>query len=258
MNFKLPLTFDDLAGKRFNLHTHTTRCNHATGTEREYVEKAIEAGFEVLGFSEHMPHVFEQGYASRIRMQMHQLDEYVNTIDNLKKEYAKDITLYCGLEAEYFPHTFERSMSEISKYPLDYMILGQHFIDDEIGYEHVGWTPQSEARLERYVNQILEGLSHDCFLYVAHPDVIRFEDDPAIYEKHMKRLIDELKRRHIPLELNLGGFSTNQHYPGNRFIEMGLKNGNDFIIGVDAHSPEALVDYENYQALQKLIQRGVV
>ena len=28
---------------RANYHTHTKRCHHAYGTEREYVEKAIEA-----------------------------------------------------------------------------------------------------------------------------------------------------------------------------------------------------------------------
>ena len=27
-----------------NYHTHTWRCRHADGTEREYVETAIEAG----------------------------------------------------------------------------------------------------------------------------------------------------------------------------------------------------------------------
>ena len=29
-----------------NFHTHTSRCNHASGTDREYVEAAIEAGRE--------------------------------------------------------------------------------------------------------------------------------------------------------------------------------------------------------------------
>ena len=34
-----------------NYHTHTWRCNHASGTEREYIEKAIESGIRILGFS---------------------------------------------------------------------------------------------------------------------------------------------------------------------------------------------------------------
>ena len=32
----------------YNLHTHTFRCNHAVGEDREYVENAIKAGMKVL------------------------------------------------------------------------------------------------------------------------------------------------------------------------------------------------------------------
>ena len=38
-----------------NYHTHTWRCLHASGTERQYVERAIEGGLAVLGFSDHAP-----------------------------------------------------------------------------------------------------------------------------------------------------------------------------------------------------------
>ena len=33
-----------------NYHTHTKRCQHAVGEDREYVEAAIAAGIQVLGF----------------------------------------------------------------------------------------------------------------------------------------------------------------------------------------------------------------
>ena len=49
---------------RNNYHTHTTRCKHASGEDREYVEKAIESGLKILGFSDHCPWVFEDGYVS--------------------------------------------------------------------------------------------------------------------------------------------------------------------------------------------------
>ena len=37
-----------------NLHAHTFRCQHAYGTEREYVETAIEMGIKEFGFSDHI------------------------------------------------------------------------------------------------------------------------------------------------------------------------------------------------------------
>ena len=44
----------------YNYHTHTARCNHASGTDREYVEKAIEAGYKTLGISDHAPYLFKK------------------------------------------------------------------------------------------------------------------------------------------------------------------------------------------------------
>ena len=52
-----------------NLHTHTTRCGHACGTEDEYVRSAIEGGLKTLGFSEHCPHVYPDGFISKSHMQ---------------------------------------------------------------------------------------------------------------------------------------------------------------------------------------------
>ena len=47
---------------RMNLHTHTPRCHHATGSEREYIERAIAAGLQTLGFSDHAPMPFWGDY----------------------------------------------------------------------------------------------------------------------------------------------------------------------------------------------------
>ena len=82
---------NDYKDKKCNFHSHTVRCQHAVGEEREYVEEAIKEGFEVIGFSDHSPYLFKNGYVSRIRMTMSQLEDYVKTIEALKKEYRDDI-----------------------------------------------------------------------------------------------------------------------------------------------------------------------
>ena len=82
----------DYKNTKCNFHTHTTRCRHATGTEREYVEKAIEAGYQILGFSDHSPYLFEEGHVSPYRMKLEELEGYIKTVENLKQEYKKDIS----------------------------------------------------------------------------------------------------------------------------------------------------------------------
>ena len=51
-----------------NYHTHTWRCMHATGTEREYIENAIRGGLKILGFSDHTPMKYPGGYESKAKM----------------------------------------------------------------------------------------------------------------------------------------------------------------------------------------------
>ena len=33
-----------------NYHTHTARCGHAWGTDDEFIQAAIDAGYTTLGF----------------------------------------------------------------------------------------------------------------------------------------------------------------------------------------------------------------
>ena len=40
---------------RVNLHTHTYRCKHASGTVDDYCREAVKAGISILGFAEHTP-----------------------------------------------------------------------------------------------------------------------------------------------------------------------------------------------------------
>ena len=51
-----------------NLHAHTVRCNHASGTEREYLENALAGGLRIFGFADHAPYPFPGGYRSGFRM----------------------------------------------------------------------------------------------------------------------------------------------------------------------------------------------
>ena len=69
-----------------NYHTHTKRCGHASGEDREYVEAAIQAGFQILGFADHCPWVFpRKDYVSNMRMAPKDVDVYFYSLESLKK-----------------------------------------------------------------------------------------------------------------------------------------------------------------------------
>ena len=102
-----------------NYHTHTWRCNHATGTEEQYVQSAIERGLSVLGFSDHSPYLFPGSYYSRFRMKMEQLDDYIRTITELREKYRNQIRIPLGLETEYYPKFFPDLAAVLRDKPID-------------------------------------------------------------------------------------------------------------------------------------------
>lgn len=82
-----------------NYHTHTPRCNHAQGSEQEYVDSALSAGLKILGFSDHTPYFFPGDYYSTFRMRPEELPGYVAAVNGLRERYAGQLDIHVGVEA---------------------------------------------------------------------------------------------------------------------------------------------------------------
>ncbi len=221
-----------------NYHTHTWRCKHASGTEREYVENAIEHGLKILGFSDHTPMPYTEGYVSNVKMGMDQLEGYVDTVLNLKEQYKDDIEIHLGLEVEYYPKFFTKLLETTTQYPIEYFLLGQHYLGNEIDDLYSGDSTNDERQLERYCRQSQEALETGCFTYFAHPDLMNYTGDKRIYEKWMGGLCHCAKKLGIPLEINFAGIMDKRHYPNENFWRIVGEVGNDVIFASDAHQPE--------------------
>ncbi len=235
-----------------NYHTHTVRCGHASGTDREYIEAAIRRGLKVLGFSDHAPIRFPNGYVSGIRMKPEETGEYCASLAALREEYKGDIDIKIGFELEYYPAVFEDVLAELSLYDYDYLILGQHWCGNEDRPACILPT-DSEAQLSRYVEQTLAGLRTGVFTYFAHPDLIRYTGDDETYRRYMLPLCQEANRLGIPLECNIHGLVKKTHYPVDRFFRIVAEVGNEVILGLDAHSPEEIRDREPEEKLRTFL-----
>jgi histidinol-phosphatase (PHP family) len=239
-----------------NYHTHTYRCQHAAGTEREYIEAAIEMGITELGFSDHVPCPFRNGYVSHIRMTMQQAPEYVETIRRLAAEYRRDIHILVGFEAEYIAEFYEEQMRLFRNLGCDYLIMGQHFWRSEDQGPYAGTLTDDESRIREYVDSVIEGMRTGSYSYLAHPDLINYQGMDAVYDWEMTRLCRKMKELDIPLEINVLGMGEGaRHYPAERFWKIVGEVGNRVIIGLDAHSVRQLQDVESYQACLKLAQK---
>ncbi|MCD8397960.1 MAG: histidinol-phosphatase [Lachnospiraceae bacterium] len=238
-----------------NYHTHTTRCKHAEGAERDYIEAAISMGLEVLGFADHIPCPFTDGYVSNIRMDMEQADEYVSTIRSLAHEYEGKIRLLVGFEAEYTPEYFDAQTELMRRVKGDYLIMGQHFLGHEPDGTYTGAATKSDEFLKGYVDTVIAGMETGAFLYLAHPDLINYEGEETVYEQEMTRLCEALYDLRIPLEINLQGLLQHRHYPAERFWRIVGRTGNRVVLGVDAHHPAQICEQGVYDRAMRMVEK---
>lgn len=241
--------------ERANYHTHTPRCMHAVGSEREYIENAIKGGIKILGFSDHCPMPYTDGFVSGIRMTMAQMPEYIEGLLKLREEYKNQIEIKIGFEAEYVPELFEPLMRVLEKEPIEYLILGQHFVGQEIPSRYSGRVHEEKEWLKGYVDVVIEGLGTGAFAYLAHPDLIHFGGEKEYYAEQMMRLCEACKKLNVPIEINRLGLCEGRHYPTDLFWTQAAKVGNQVIIGYDAHQPQVLSDEEGYQACKAYAER---
>ena len=238
-----------------NYHTHTVRCNHASGTEREFIETALKCGMEELGFSDHTPYfAMPLEVYSGFRMKPWQAQDYFDTLKALKEEYKGKIDIHIGVEAEYYPAMFDDLVHKLIDFGAEYMIMGQHFTKNEQGTPYATTPTDNEENLIEYVDQVCEGLDTGVYTYIAHPDVFNYVGDDRIYRKHYERLCVHAKELNIPLEINLLGIAGRRNYPSYKFFEIAASVGNKIILGCDAHSPGALIPGEAYEKGMKMVE----
>lgn len=237
-----------------NYHTHTKRCKHAVGNDREYIECAIQSGFKVLGFSDHCPFQYN-GYSSFMRMEPKDVDDYFYSLSDLKAEYKKEIEILIGFEEEYFPNEYLKQKNMLDDYPVDYYLLGQHSLLPEPLGKYTGDPTTNNQDLIDYVNLIVAAFNTGRYKYLAHPDLLNYTGDEKVYYSEYKRLCEYLKENNIPLEINLLGIAGGRHYPSERFLRIASEVGNSAIIGYDAHSPQSLMDDTTYNLGLTLVRK---
>ncbi len=246
-----------------NYHTHTTRCQHASGSDEAFVQAAISAGYDTLGFSDHAPWPFKSGHVSGIRMTVDQWPEYKQSILTLKKRYDGVIRVRLGLEIEYFPR-YRDHMLRLLDDGCEYFILGQHAISSEEDNPYITKECAADDGVRRFADSVAEGLSTGMFSCVAHPDMYmcpRHGFDQVCMDA-ADTICQAAREYHVPLEYNLLGLLSEleghpRGYPCADFWQHVRKWGNDVILGVDAHSPLHLTNEDTWQtALDRLHALG--
>ena len=238
---------------RIDLHNHTTRCNHAEGTIDEYIQRAIELGINIYGFSEHAPMDFDEKY----RLPFCDMDAYVNDVLEAKKRYKNEIEILLGYEVDYLPGHMDESVLNAD---VDYLIGSVHFIDkwsfdnpEFIG----GWETKDIDEIWKAYFEATEAMvKSGKFDIVGHLDLIKvFKFMPKQDTRILARdALHAIKKANMVLELNTAGLRkpVGEVYPSRSLLEVAYDLDIPITFASDAHAVDQVgFGYDATTALAK-------
>lgn len=234
-------------------HLHSTFSDGRSDPE-DYVEAAMKAGLNEIGFSEHVTLFLEP---QSWNMNPERIHEYISRIDSLKKN-SPGIKIKTGLEVDYSPGHEEETAKFLEGLPLDYVIGSVHYqgaVTVDIGPEF--YTGKNIGILyENYFNTVCKAVSSGLFDIIGHCDLIRLygfrpESDP---EYLYLKLAGMMRNYNVAFELNTNGRNRKiaDFYPDRRFLGVFLKEKVPVCVNSDAHMPGRVAQYfdEAYELLR--------
>ncbi len=245
-----------------NYHTHTYRCKHASGSDEEYVLSAISMHYEELGFSDHI--ILPDIKNSYVRADFALKDDYLNSIQFLKEKYQNQIKIFVGFECEWDRNYKKYYQNLLKNKEVEYLIFGNHSCYFKKGKEYGLKISSPHAYLQRYLKKSVAALNSGLFKVMAHPDLFMSSVKwDKMCEKIAYIICKEAKKNQVVLELNCGCIINEEpkmihgeiryRYPYSQFWKIAKKVGNQIIVGVDAHSPDAFKS-EKLKIMEQFIQ----
>jgi histidinol-phosphatase (PHP family) len=240
---------------RIDLHNHTTRCNHAKGTVDEYIQRAIELGVDIYGFSEHAPMRFDPHY----RLSFEEMKDYEEEILDAKKRYQDQIDIRLGYEVDFIKGYIDQRVLERE---VDYLIGSVHFIN-QWGFDNPEFIGEYK---KRDINQIwqeyfdaIEAMAKTAYFdIVGHLDLIKvFKFMP---QKDIRLIANNalkaIKASNMTIELNSAGLRKpiKEIYPSASLLEVAFELDIPITFSSDAHAVEQIgFKYEELTSLAKRI-----
>ncbi len=258
---------------KYNCHTHSNFCD-GIDTIEDMIKAAINCDMKAIGISSHGPLPFETEW----NMKKERLEEYLNTVNELKKEYSKDIDVLVGLEIDYLPEYGLDYVGDELLNKLDYYIGSVHYLGEfEDGYK---WCVDETAEVikrgikENFGGDVQKTLKHyyssiaDLAVkyeppVIGHLDLIKknnknnclFNENEDWYKAIIEDCLNTIKTTKSIIEINTGGKArgyTEEFYPSNWILQKIKDKQIPITINSDAHFTKG-INYE-FKEVYELIK----
>lgn len=231
---------------RTNFHAHSTFCD-GTETPESMVKAALSKGFTAFGISGHADMGFETGWC----MTEPGTAEYVAEMARLKKAYADKITLFTGIEQDYY------ASKPTSAF--DYVIGSVHYIKKNDEYLLVDESEEMQrtateihfggdfyAYTSAYFQTIADIVSKTKPDIIGHFDLItKFNEGGKLFDETDPRYLNPalealtaITEKHKLFEINTGAMyrvGKKDPYPSPLLLKALYERGGEIIFSSDSH-----------------------
>jgi histidinol-phosphatase (PHP family) len=228
-----------------DLHLHTSRCGHATGTVADYVDAARAAGLATLCFTDHLP--LPEGWPQHYSMAREEVAAYVSDVRAAARDAAAvgGLEVLCGVEADWLPTCRPYTRDTLAALDLDMVLGSVHFLDDWAfddpdlieRYRSV----DTDALWERYFDEFADAARSRQFDVMAHPDLVKkFGARPSVEPSSLyEQAAEAMAEGGCAVEVNTAGLRkpAAEIYPSLPLLAACRRRGVSATIGSDAHDP---------------------
>ena len=254
-------------------HTHTVFSSDSMYPMEDCIKDAISIGIEEICFTDHVDYGIKDDWddlrnnkATKKYFNV-DYDKYFSDLETLREKYKNQITIKNGLEFGIQKYNIEKYNKLFEKYPLDFIILSVHQIDDKEFWNHSYQDGKTEKEYyEDYFNEIyylVQNYSNYCVL--GHLDMMKRYDEKDGYNPFVenKEIITKILKRVIAdgkgIELNTSSikYKLDDLMPSRDILKLYLELGGEVLtIGSDSHCKRDLKNSHIEELKQELRDIG--
>ena len=254
-------------------HTHTVFSSDSMYPMEDCIKDAISLGIEEICFTDHVDYGIKDDWddlrnnkATKKYFNV-DYDKYFSDLETLREKYKNQITIKNGLEFGIQKYNIEKYNKLFEKYPLDFIILSVHQIDDKEFWNHSYQDGKTEKEYyEDYFNEIyylVQNYSNYCVL--GHLDMMKRYDEKDGYNPFVenKEIITKILKRVIAdgkgIELNTSSikYKLDDLMPSRDILKLYLELGGEVLtIGSDSHCKRDLKNSHIEELKQELREIG--
>ena len=239
-------------------HVHSAYSDDSEYPLEQVIRDAVAMGMDEICLTDHVDYGikvdWDEGgeipyYGSRPRMNV-DYPRYMAQLHELQQRYGDRIRIKIGLEFGMQTHTIPRYRALFARYPLDFVILSIHQVDDQEFWTQdfqCGRTQQEYH--ERYYEELLAVMQeYKDYSVLGHLDSITRYDKQGVYPfRRVRPIVEQILRCAIEdgkgIEVNTSShrYGLSDTTPSVEILKLYRELGGTILtIGSDSHAPADL------------------